>query len=63
MHAGQQPGDRFDDDERGGLPAREHEVADRELAVAQVIGDPLVDTFVAAADQREAGTARELRGQ
>ena len=35
-------------------PPGEHVVADRQLAVAEVVGDPLVDALVAAAQQREA---------
>ena len=57
MHTRQQPGHRLDDHERGALPAREDEVADRQFAVAQMVGDALVDPFVAAADQRETSVA------
>ena len=62
-HAGQQPGDRLDHDERRRLAAGQHEVADRELAVAQMIGDPLVDALVAAADQREPVAAPPARAR
>ena len=43
----------LDDDEGGQLAAGEHEVADRQLAVDEVVGDPLVDALVAAAEERE----------
>src|SRR4029077_10687514 len=39
--SGPEPGDRLDDDERGRCAPREHLVADRQLAVATVIGDTL----------------------
>ncbi len=42
---GEQPGDRFDDDEGGRLAAGQDVVADRQLAVAEVVGDPLVDAL------------------
>ena len=60
-HAGHEPGDRLDDHERGRLAAREHVVADRELAVAEVVGDTLVDALVAPAQQREARRPRRAR--
>jgi len=50
-HAGDEPGDGFDDDERRGLPSGEDVVADGELVVAEVLGDALVDALVAAAQQ------------
>ena len=50
---GHEPGDGLDDHERGRLPPGQHVVADRELAVDQVVGDPLVDPFVAPAQQGE----------
>ena len=58
---GTQPGHRLDHDERGRLAAGEHVVADRQLAVAEVVGDPLVDALVAAAQQREAAAGRRAR--
>ena len=56
-----QPRHRLDHDERRGLAAGEDEVADRQLAVAEMVGDPLVDALVATADQREPVARRELR--
>ena len=50
-HARHQPGDRLDHDEGGRLPAGQHEVADRQLAVDQVRAHPLVDPLVAPAQQ------------
>ena len=52
-HAGDQAGDGLDDRDGGHLAAGQHEVAERQLAVDQVVGDPLVDALVAAAEQRE----------
>ena len=46
---------------RGRFAARQHVVADRQLAVAQVVGHPLVDALVAAAQQREARARRPAR--
>ena len=56
-HARDEPRDGFDDGERGELAAREHEVAERDLAVDEVVGDALVDALVTAAQQREAPIA------
>ena len=53
QHAGEQPGDRLDHHQGGQLPAGQHEVAHRELAVDQMVGHPLVDPLVTAAQQRE----------
>src|SRR5450759_2488410 len=61
-HAGDQSGDGLDDDERSGLAAGEDVVADGELAVAEMVGDALVDAFGAATEQGEAGPGRELGG-
>ena len=44
----------------GGFPTGEHVVADGQLAVAEVVRHPLVDAFVAAAQQREPVGGREL---
>ena len=59
---GQQAGHRLDDQERAGLAAGEHDVADGDLAVAEVVGDALVDAFVPAAQQGEAVTGGQLAG-
>ncbi len=50
-HAGHEACDRVDHHEGGRLTAGEHVVADRQLAVAQVIGNPLVDALVAPAEE------------
>ena len=47
------PGHGFDDDERRHLAAGEHVVADRQFPVHEMVGDPLVHTLVAAAQERE----------
>ena len=51
---GHEAGHRLDHDQGGQLAAGQHDVADRQLAVDQVVGHPLVDPLVAAAEQREA---------
>ncbi len=56
----QQSGDRLDHDQRRAFAAGEDEIADRHLAVAQMVGDPLVDALVPTADQREAVARRQL---
>ena len=61
--AGHEARHRLDHDQRGRLAAGEHEVADRELAVAEVVGDALVDALVAAAQQREPRPGGELRAR
>ena len=48
---GHQSGHRLDHGEGGHLTAGQHEVADGQLAVDEVVGDPLVDALVAAAQQ------------
>src|SRR5207237_10270877 len=53
QHTCPQPHDRFDDDERRRFAAGEDEVPDRQLTVTEMVGDTLIDTFVAPADQRE----------
>ena len=55
-----QPADRLEHHHRGHLPAGEHEVADRDLAVDEVFTHALVDPFVPTAQQREAVQCREL---
>ena len=45
-----------------GSPPGQHDVADRQLAVDQVVGHPLVDPLVAAAQEREASADGELAG-
>ena len=42
-----EPSGRFDDAEHGELAAGEHEIADRDLSIDQVVDDALVDAFVA----------------
>jgi len=61
-HAGDQAADGLQHHHGGHLPAREHVVAHRQLAVDQVVGHPLVDPLVAAAQQRESGRAGQLGG-
>ena len=56
----EQAGDRLDDDERGELTPGDHDVADGQLRVGQVVGDPLVHSLVTAAQQREAVPAGEV---
>ena len=54
MTPGQEPGDGFDNHDGRRLPPGQHVVADRELPVDEMLRHPLVDPFVAAAQQREA---------
>ena len=50
----QQAHDRFDHQARGDLSPAQHDVADAELAVDQVLAHPVVDALVAPAHQAEA---------
>ena len=59
-HPGDQPGDRLDDGDGRRLTAGQHEVAEGQLAVGQVVGDALVDALVAPAQQREPRRGRQL---
>ena len=58
---GQQPGHRLHHHQRGQFPAGEDVVAHRELAVDQVVGDPLVHALVAPAQQGEPPAAAAVR--
>ena len=58
-HAGHEPSDGLDHDQRGHLAAGQHEVADRQLVVDEVLAHPLVDALVAPAQQREAVRRRQ----
>ena len=58
----QQPGHRVDDEARGRLAAGQHDVADAELAVDEVLADAVVDALVTAAQQREPLAFGELGG-
>ena len=59
-HPRHQPADRLEHHHRRHLAAGQHVVADRELAVDEVLVHPLVDALVAAAQQGEAVAGREL---
>ncbi len=60
-HAGMRLGDGLDDDESAQLTSGEDEVADRDLAVDEMIGDALVNALVTAAEQAEGQeTLRQL---
>ena len=50
-HTREQPDHRLHDHQCGQLATCEYEVADREFVVGQVVGDPLVDAFVTAAQK------------
>jgi hypothetical protein len=49
--AGKQADDGVEDDGRGQLAAAEDVVADRDLLVGEEVGNALVDSLVAAADE------------
>src|SRR5215204_3194874 len=57
---GQQPSHRLDHKARRHLAAVQHEVADAQLAVDQMLADPVVNPLVASAEQAETGAAGEL---
>ena len=61
-HAGDQARDRLDDRRRRHLAARQHEVAEPQLLVHQR-RHPLVDPFVAPADQRQTLPAASSRAR
>ncbi len=61
-HPGYEPGDRLHDDARSRLPAREHVVTYRDLAVDEVVGHPLVDSLVSPAKEREPRRLRRAQG-
>src|SRR5689334_17147607 len=50
---------RVDDGERGRLPSREHEVAERKLFRGEMFGHALVDVLVVPAEEGELGLRRE----
>ena len=59
-HPGHQPTDRLDHDHRRHLSPGQHVVADRQLAVDEVLAHPVVDALVATAQQREPVAGRQL---
>ncbi len=61
-HTRHETTDRLDDHGCGNLSTGEDDITNRDLAVAQMFADPLVDTFVAAAQQREAVELGEFVG-
>jgi hypothetical protein len=50
---GQEPGDGLDDHDRRHLPPGQDVVADGELTVDKMVGDPFVDPFVTATEEGE----------
>lgn len=54
--------DRLDHDQGGHLAAGQHVVADGDLSIDEVVHDPGVDTFVAAAEQAETPRPRRAPG-
>ena len=60
--AGHQTGHRLDHDSGRRLAAGQHKIANRQLPVDEVLGDPLVDAFVTPAQQRETRAGSELAG-
>ena len=59
-HPRQQPGDRFDHDERRHLAPAEHVVTDGQLLGGKSLHDPLIDTLVSPTDQDKVRLGREL---
>src|SRR5215204_1140607 len=62
-HPGHEARDRLDHEARGDLSAGEHDVADAQLVVDEVVADALVDALVTPAQQAEARTACQLGGE
>ena len=62
-HAGDEPGDGLDHDERRDLSAGEHVVPDRHLLRGESLGHPLVDALVPAAEERQVLLAGELANE
>ena len=60
---GTQAGDGLDHQAGGHLAAGQHDVADAELAVDEVLADPVVDALVAPAQQAEPVAAGQLVGE
>src|SRR5438874_13071684 len=58
-----QAADGIDHDQGGQLAAGQHEVADRELAIGQLLRHPLIHTLVAPADQVAVGLTGQRPGQ
>ena len=50
-HTWDQTGRGLDHDKGSQLAASEHEIADGELSIDEVVGNPLVHTFVAPAEE------------
>src|SRR6202521_2534918 len=62
-HPGDQPADGIDHHHRGELAAGQHVVANRDLLVDQVRGNPLIDALIPSADQIEVILAGKLAHQ
>ena len=54
------PGDSIDEDHRRELAAGKDVIADRDFPVDTVVDEALIDAFVAAADEDQAGMGGEL---
>ena len=59
-HAGDEPSDGLDQNESGKLSARQHVVTDRDLFRRQAVDDPLIDSLVATAQDRQVTLRRQL---
>ncbi len=57
------PRHRLDDQARSNLSPTEHDVADADLAVDEVLTNPVVDALVASAQQAETVGRRQLVGE
>src|SRR4029077_11745540 len=63
QHPADQPADRIDDYHRGELAAGQHVVANRDLLIDQVRGDPLIDALIPSTDQIDVIVAGKLAYQ
>jgi len=59
---GNQPSDGFDHEARGHFASRQHDVSHADLAVHEMLDDPMIDPLVPSAQEAETLTARQLGG-
>ena len=62
QNTGHQPGDGLENQQGTDLTTGQHHITDGDLPVDQMLSNPLVDPFVAAALKRESSGGRQLTG-
>src|SRR5579883_2127886 len=62
QNPGQQPRHRVNDDHRRQRAIRQHVIADGQFIVRQTLADPLIESFITAADQQQMLELRQFAG-